>query len=300
MTRPKEASPATQRMMLELAERGVHATSRMIEGWASRGLAPAPVRRSLGRGHGTTSAYPPDAVDHYAAVASVMRRGRPWQVSVLMLLVHGYLPADRKLVRRAFLDLLEPPEALPGQDALDRAEMIAAEVARTPFGHMTMRAFERNLRSSAEILEPGTPIRPVALGVMATLSLASAEDPKWSPEALVEMVAAYGVPVAGMSDADRSMIASFAEAFFTKVISVARLADAAADSSLERIQAAVSRARLIVEEAVELFGGAPGEDVKDVLIAMAALVLVRIEDFGGDEAIAALADVAAGSEHAAA
>ena len=29
------------------------------------------------------------------AVASVMRRGRPWQVSVLKLLARGLLPADQ-------------------------------------------------------------------------------------------------------------------------------------------------------------------------------------------------------------
>jgi hypothetical protein len=303
MPRPRQPSPATQKLVRELALRDVSATCRAVEGWAARGLAPAPVRRSLGRGRGTVSEYPPGAADQYAAVASVMRRGRPWQVSVLKLLARGFLPADQTLARRAFQDLLTPPKLGPGQDALDYAEQMAADAARAPFGRACLRAFERNLRRSAQILEPGTQLSQVALGVAATLTLAGAGEPAWSQEALIEMIAAYGIPVGSLSDDDRAGLARFAEAFFTRVTACGRLADTATEGSLQRVLAAVPQARVTVGEALApLSDRIPrlDQDIAEVLIALAALTLVRIEDLGGDEAMAELARQALGQDHVAA
>lgn len=39
-------------------------------------------------------------------MASVTRRGLPWQVSVLKLFVRGFLPTNNDLVRQAFHELL--------------------------------------------------------------------------------------------------------------------------------------------------------------------------------------------------
>ena len=219
-------------------------------GLGSQGSCSHAVRRSLGRGRGTVSEYPPGAADQYAAVASVMRRGRPWQVSVLKLLARGLLPADQTLARRAFQDLLTPPKSQPGQDALDYAEQLAANAARSPFGRTFLRTFERNLRSSAQILEPGTQLSQVALGVTATLALAFTGEPAWSQEALIEMIAAYGISVADLSDDDRAGLARFAESFFTQVTACGCLADIAAQSSLQRVLAVVPQARLTVSEAI--------------------------------------------------
>jgi hypothetical protein len=303
MPRPRQPSPATQQLVRELALRDISVTCRAVEGWAARGLAPAPVRRSLGRGTGTVSEYPAGAAEQYAAVASVMRRGRPWQISVLKLLARGFLPADQALALRAFQDLLTPPKLGPGQDALDYAEQMAAYAARAPFGRACLRAFERNLRCSAQILEPGTQLSQVALGVVATLALVGAGEPAWSQEALIEMIAAYGIPVGGLSDGDRAGLARFAEAFFTLVTACGRLADTATESSLQRVLAAVPQARVTVAEALAaLNGGNPqlDEEVVEVLVALAALMFVRIEDLGGDEAIAELARHALGQDHVAA
>ena len=54
------------------------------------------------------SEYPAGAADQYAAVASVMRPGLPWQVSVLKLPVRGHLPVNHDLVRQALRELLAP------------------------------------------------------------------------------------------------------------------------------------------------------------------------------------------------
>src|SRR5712691_11203568 len=181
MPRSAEPSEAAQRLIDELACRGVVVSPRAAEGWAAKGLAPRPIRKSLGRGRGTTSEYPPGSVDQYAAVAAVMRSGKPWQLSVLQLLARGYLPHDESLVYRALQDLLAYGEARDGDDALDHAEHVAADVARGSFGQSVLRVYERNLQRSAAILEPGTEIGPVALGVMTTLTLALTGRPDWSP-----------------------------------------------------------------------------------------------------------------------
>ncbi|MGH3305097.1 MAG: hypothetical protein ACRDOK_26205 [Streptosporangiaceae bacterium] len=303
MPRSKEPGAAIKRLVEELAGRNVTVSYRAVEGWAAIGLAPAPARRSLGRGRGTFSEYPPGAADQYAAVASVMRRGRPWQVSVLKLLARGHMPADETLVRRAFHDLLAVPEQLPGQDALGYAEQVAAGAANTLAGRPFLRAFERNLRRSAQILEPGTQIGAVAVGVVATLTLARIGEPQWSQEALIEMIAAHGIPVGEMTDDRRADLARFAEAFFIQVTASAALAQIAAESPLRRIQTAIPQARVVVAEALAGFGRdfpQPGEDIAEVLTAAAALILIRIEDLGGDEAMAGLAAQALAPDHTAA
>lgn len=228
--RSKEPSAATQWLIQELAQRGLTAGPRAIESWAAKGLAPAPVRRSLGRGRGTVSEYPPGAVDQYAAVASVMRRGRAWQVSVLKLFVRGHLPTNENLVRQALHDLLAPLEAPPSEDALDYAERVAAQTAAAPFARPFLRAYERNLRRSPQILEDGTQIRAVAMGVLTTLTLVRSGTPAWSPEALTELLAAHGVPVAALADDERERLALYADAFCTTVLTGPGLAQFAAET----------------------------------------------------------------------
>jgi hypothetical protein len=290
--RSKEPSAAAQQLARELAARGQAVGYRAIEDWAARGLAPAPVRRSLGRGRGTASEYPPGAADQYAAVASVMRPGLPWQVSVLKLLVRGHLPANQDLVRQALREVLAPDPPESDADALDYAEGVASRTAGTGTGRLFLRAFERNLRRSASLLEPGAEIGSVATGALATLVLAAAGKPAWSAEALAEMMAALGFPVAEMTDEDRQGLTRFAGVFVTEVSSGPLLAAVAEQAPLSRIMLAVPLARKTVTQALCDPGqGLPplSEDFSDVLTVCAALMLIRIEDLGGDDAMAELA-----------
>lgn len=289
MPRSKEPSAAARQLARELAARGLKPGYRAIEDWAARGLAPRPARQPLGRGRGTTSTYPPGAAAQYAAVASVMRRGLPWQASVLKLLARGHLPADPGLVRQAYRDLLASLTACPGDDPLSYAEEVAEQAAATPAGRPFLRAFERNLRRSAQLLEPGTEIAPAARGVLATLTLLSMGEPDWSPGALIEAMAALRIPVADLADDDRQALTRFAAMFTEQITAGPVLAAIAAHAPLERIQAAIPPAR-------ELLAGAlppavPGltQDVREVLTAFAALVVVSIENAGGDQAIGELA-----------
>jgi hypothetical protein len=288
MARAEEPSAAARRLIQELSGRGLTVGHRAIEDWAARGLAPAPVRRSLGRGRGTASEYPAGAADQYAAVASVMRRGLPWQVSVLKLVVQGYLPTNEDLVRQAFHDLLTDDAAELDEDALGYAERLAAQAATTRTAGPFLRAFRRNLRRSGPILEPGAEIEPVVTGVITTLTLARIGEPDWSPDALAEMMAAFGLPVAEMASDDRAGVTRFADMFFTEVTAGPVLAQIAAGTPLERIQSVIPEARKAAREALPGVGSAlprPSEDLHAVLTAYFALVLIRIEDLGGDEAM---------------
>jgi len=289
VARAKEPSAAARRLLKELSRRGLTVGHRAIEDWAARGLAPAPARRSLGRGQGTASEYPAGAADQYAAVAAVMRRGLPWQVSVLKLFAQGYLPTNENLVRQAFHDLLTDDAADLDEDALGYAERLAAQAAATGAARPFLRAFRRNLRRSGQILEPGAELEPVVTGVIATLTLARIGEPDWSPHALEEMMAAVGLPIAEMASDDRAGLTRFADMFFTEVTAGPVLAQIAAGTPLERIQSAIPEARKAAREALLGVGGSafprPSEDLRAVLTAYFALVLIRIEDLGGDEAM---------------
>jgi hypothetical protein len=290
MARAREPSAAARELAGELAARGLNVGYRSIEDWAGRGLAPAPARQSLGQGRGTTSAYPPGAADRYAAVASVMRRGLPWQIAVLKLLVRGYLPADENLVRVAFRDMLAADVPGPGEDALGCAERVAGRVVAAGTGQPFLRAFRRNLRRSAAIFEPGSEIGAAVAGVVATLNLAVMGEPAWSDGALAEMMAAFGIPVGAMTDDDRAALTRFADIYLREIMPGPVLVGVAAETPMCRIQEALPRAR---EAAGEIQHGSGegqlppfSEDIADVVIACMALVLIRIEDLGGDEAVA--------------
>jgi hypothetical protein len=128
---------------------------------------------------------------------------------------------------------------------------------------------------------------------MATLVLAAAGEPAWSAEALAEMMAALGFPVAEMTDEDREGLARFAGIFVTEVSSGSLLAAVADQAPLSRIMLAVPLARKTVTEPLCDPGqGLPplNEDFTDVLTVYAALMLIRIEELGGDEAMAELVD----------
>src|SRR5258708_29883252 len=82
-------SAATRELVAELRACGYLVGCRAVEQWAAWGLAPPPVRVSLGR-RGFTNRYPDGAVDQYSAVASVMRRRQNWRTAGLMLIGRGH------------------------------------------------------------------------------------------------------------------------------------------------------------------------------------------------------------------
>ena len=271
--------------------RGLTVGYRAIEDWAARGLAPAPTRRSLGRGRGTVSEYPADAVNQYTAVASVMRRGLPWQVSVLKLLVRGHLPRDHDLVRQALHALLVLDSAEPGSDALDHAERIAAQTAATPVGRSFLYAFERNLRRSAFPLEPG------AEDPLRRKRCPGHHDPSCNWRASLEHGGSRGDdggngPPRHRDDGRRPPwprpvrrhlhYRGLCRAFACQ----SRSPGPAEPDHFGGADGAEAHTEMLHEPGKGL--PLPNEDFNDVLTVFAALMLIRIEDLGGDDAMTEL------------
>jgi hypothetical protein len=86
-------------------------------------------------------------------------------------------------------------------------------------------------------------------------------------------------------------LAQFVGAFITEVSSGPRLAAVAAQVPLSRIMLTVPLARKAVAEMLRDPGKGllpPNEDFEDMLTVFAALLLIRIEDLGGGEAVTEL------------
>jgi hypothetical protein len=287
--RSGQPSAAVQLMAEDLSVRGLVVGCRSIEEWGRVGLAPAPTRRALGRGRGSVTEYPPGAADQYAAVAGVMRRGRPWQVAVLMLLARGTLPADEQLLRAAFRDVLAPDPAKPGEDSLSRAERVAALAVAAPAVRPFVQVMRSNLNRCSPMLDPGSAISSVAEGAVATIFLAAAGDRSWSDGALAEMLAALGAPVAGMEHEELAQAVRMADTWMGELVSGPALAAVAATAPASRILASVPAARETLAEIRR--GPDPAlprrldPQVIDILSALTALILIRIEDLGGIDTV---------------
>jgi len=291
MPRSREPSAATRWLIGELASRGLKVGYRAVEDWAARGMTPAPVRRSLGRGRGTASEYPPGAVEQYAAVAAVTRRGRPWQISVLKLFVRGHLPSNEDLVRQALHELLIDDVAGQADSSLDYAETYAAHAVAARGAQPFLRAFRRNLRRAIPVLEPGSDIDSVVTGAIATTTLVRLGQPDWTPEAIIEMLATFGLPVAELTDDDRAGLVWFFDSFLVEVMTGPALDEIAVTAPISRLQSAVPAAHQHAARTLAAVGVAlpkPSEDFYDALVAFLAVVLIRIEDLGGDQAVAEL------------
>lgn len=145
-------SAAARQLVAELRARGYRAGCRAVEQWAAWGLAPAPERVSLGR-RGFTSRYPDGAIDQYAAVASVMRRGQDWRAAGLMLIGRGHLVA-REDTFRLLLDYLFTPDT-GISDPLEYADEQMAAAAGQPLFKRIARIAQRNI-SAAKLADPVT------------------------------------------------------------------------------------------------------------------------------------------------
>jgi len=65
---------------------------------------------------------------------------------------------------------------------------------------------------------------------MATLNLLLTGEPEWGTDALIEMMAAYGIAVGEMTSDDRAGLARYANSFSAEVMSGAVLAQIATET----------------------------------------------------------------------
>ncbi len=99
------AKPLPLKELLDLARvRGHTIRGDQVVRWHKAGLVPRPLRRSLGRGRGTTSlGYPPEALDHVLAVSTLLSRGRrrdlKWVAWMMWLAGFPVTPAVRQFLQ---------------------------------------------------------------------------------------------------------------------------------------------------------------------------------------------------------
>lgn len=275
-------SSATKRLRSELAARGINVTESSLESWAQEGLAPRAVRIPRGR-KGSTSAYPPDAVEQYAQVAAVMQRGRDKRLAMLMLVGRGGLPTSRAVFRRALRHLFDdPPDA--EWDRLAVAEAVYDQaVGDRLFARFA--AFMYKNADEAALVDPVTkhpmPTASVVQGAFVNGLACFFGRPFPDDDAVTEIAAAWGFLGPEVDDEEQARRRSYIEAIYEDALNFDTLREAAETVRPERLQAAV---REYLDEAgafmPDVFRSAP-RSWTDVWAVLFGLVLAVIQDLGG-------------------
>jgi hypothetical protein len=273
-------SLATKQLVADLAARGHKVGCRAVEHWAELGLAPPAVRYSRGK-HGFTSQYPPGATDQYAAVASVMRRGRDWRVAGLLLIGQGHVPARKTTFRFLLEFLFEDMDTT--EDPLAWAEETISESAETLFSKRLIRLIKNNI-SSAQLIDPvtnkGISAESVAPGIMALILAAMLGDilPEGAAE---EVAAAMGLIEPDLPLEERLERTKFAEAMLSGPLTFRELSKAAMNVEPACLQAAVVSIRKFLEENpqdnLSVFPAA----LVDLWMISMGLADIIIDDLGG-------------------
>lgn len=271
-------STATKQLAADLRARGHNVGCRALERWAELGLAPAPVRYSLGK-RGFGSRYPPGAVEQYAAVASVMRRGLDWRVAGLQLISRGYLPV-REGTFRLLLNFLLPDD-VDSDDPLGRAEEEFGQAGGNRLFEKMSRVAQKNL-ASAKVVDPVTGQNvsgeAAAAGAMIWTLAAMLGEPL--PEGSAEEIAgASGLISPALPETERRERIRYTEAVFSGPSTFRALSAAAQTVEPARLQSIILGMREIA--ACGPFEGVLPEQWMDMLLVATALTVTTIEDLGG-------------------
>ena len=273
-------SAAARQLVAELRASGYRAGCRAVEQWAAWGLAPAPERVSLGR-RGFTSHYPDGAIDRYAAVASVMRRGQDWRAAGLMLIGRGHLVA-REETFRLLLDYLFTPDT-GISDLLEYAdEQIAAAAGQSLFKRIA-RIAQRNI-SAAKLTDPVTgcdiDAETAAVSVMAR-GVATMLGEAMPRDAAEETAAAWGMITADLPADVREHRIDVVNALADNVLTFEQLAATARTVAPVRLQAVIREFRQSALKQPEQVLKLLPPIWRDTLIITVALATIAIEDLGG-------------------
>ena len=275
-------SAAARQLVAELDDRGYRAGCRAVEQWAAWGLAPTPERVSLGR-RGFTSRYPDGAIDQYAVVASVMRRGQDWRAAGLMLIGRGHLVAREDTFRLLLDYLFNPDTGTDISDPLEYADEQMAAVVGQPLFKRISRIAQRNIRA-AKLTNPvaGCEIdaETAAVSVMAR-GLATMLGEAMPRDAAEETAAAWGMIDAELPPEVRAHRIDFVNALSDNVLTFEHLSTVARVVDPVRLQAGIRELR-------EDLSGPPQQVLKllpavwaDTLVIAVALATIAIEDLGG-------------------
>lgn len=273
-------SAATRRLVAELRARGYRAGCRAVEQWAAWGLAPAPERVSRGR-HGFTSRYPDGAIDQYAAVASVMRRGQDWRAAGLMLIGRGHLVAREKTFRLLLDYLFTPDTGI--SDPLEYADEQMAAATGKPLFKRIARIAQRNI-SAAKLTDPVTgreiDAETAAVSVMAR-GVATMLGEAMPRDAAEETAAAWGMITADLPADVREHRIDVVNALADNVLTFEQFAATARRVDPVRLQAIIREFRQSALEQPEQVLKLLPPIWRDTLIITVALATIAIEDLGG-------------------
>lgn len=206
----RSSSVATTDLLSKLKERGYEIASRSIENWIALGFINKPIRQSLGRGLGTTSKYSPEIVEQCIAVSKVMRRGRPWQYSALILFVQGYTFPNEEVVRQAYVYLFNQTNSSikieDNEDELDAAAKMAIQVQEMGKYKPFLRSIQKNFSNSPPIIDLAT-TKPIGSKELVQSMLTNAVLPMLGqplfPDIVREIIYGVGVSLEELSDKEK-------------------------------------------------------------------------------------------------
>lgn len=204
-------SRADAELIEQAREHGVNPTPRQLKRWRDEGLLPKPLRSWLGRGRGSVSEYPVEALPRVVVLASLSRLAREPVQATLLLFAIGDWADEVRLKRSHHAWLQQRDHKLAGRvgsrDPLALAEAVTARAyhgfRRTEMGRQWLVRLNGRDESAGAILQ----------SVMTTVVMLARFGEASSDDALDEVLAATGLDEAleesahnGGGDADPSRV----------------------------------------------------------------------------------------------
>lgn len=156
---PRTASAADQQAIAVAAAAGEVVTARTLERWRAARLIPAPHRRALGRGKGSTSHYTDAELQWIAVAAHHARLADTLQQAVLWMFIDGYTVDEGHLrsilheVRQGFVIWSESASGSTEPDV--RAEWLAEQLVTTRHPTPTTRRLKAAARNARKEIPAG-------------------------------------------------------------------------------------------------------------------------------------------------
>jgi hypothetical protein len=249
----------------------VACSPRQLEDWRRVGLVPKGHRRSLGRGLGTEVVYPDDMAERCRQVAKRMRRGQPWQMVAFSLFAGG-IDLPEETIRTAYrwaLTIETPADS----DELDVAERGVDQLLSTVAGRRLEGLVAAQVKRSgvAQGESPGA----VARSVLTNLFLVQLGGEVANEQAIIELLAGMGVPIAELPPDERIQAARFMDAVLS-AFSFDELAGIAQQAPVDELRAAIPVVAKLVEVMPPALRALVPGPVAELLPPLLAPVVVQV------------------------
>lgn len=235
-------SQADQDLLAALQAAGIDwVTEYQLERWRQAGALPAPVRRFLGRGKGSTSVYPPEAAAVAKALANHTYQGRSLHYAVLASFRES-APVPEPAVRRSMQWIVEADRQQARRAAADNEDAVANRAARarqaTTWAMALPLLAEAPLQGGSRRQRSARAARRRVLGGVAAdaVLMQYEEEPMAVSDMASETLAAFGHPDA--AEIGAAVRAGEAEGSYHHLLSQRAVGDAIAQSRFDRLCAA--------------------------------------------------------------